>query len=142
MPKPIAAAIQVNPPDEKKVKKEFDNVVTRNYSETVKTKITKYKITKSEPMMLREAAVAPGLGEIINVRSAKAHLSALLEWVSGGHEVTITSDGKAKAKLIPVSEGKGRKTFQGMGDFLMRQPVHGGPSAEELIREDRDSRGW
>ena len=21
-------------------------------------------------------------------------------------------------------------------------PVHGGPSAEELIREDRDSRGW
>jgi hypothetical protein len=29
-----------------------------------------------------------------------------------------------------------------MGDFLLRQPVHGGPSAEELIREDRDARGW
>jgi prevent-host-death family protein len=108
----------------------------------VKTKTTKYTITKSEPMMLRETAVASSIGEIINVRSAKTHLSALLEWVAGGHEITITSDGKAKAKLIPVLEAKGRKTFQGMGDFLSRQPIHGGPSAEELIREDRDSRGW
>ncbi len=94
-------------------------------------------------MVLRETAVATtGLGEIINVRSAKAHLSALLELVAGGREITITSDGKPKAKLIPVTEAQGRKRFQGMGDFLMRQPVHGGPSAEELVREDRDSRGW
>jgi prevent-host-death family protein len=98
--------------------------------------------TKAKPMGLREVAVAPGLGEIINVRSAKTHLSALLELVAGGREITITSDGKPKAKLIPVIEAKGRKTFQGMGDFLLRQPVHGGPSAEELVREDRDSRGW
>ena len=93
-------------------------------------------------MVLREVAMAAGIGEIINVRSAKTHLSALLELVAGGREITITSDGKPKAKLIPVMEGKGRKTFQGMGEFLLRQPIHGGPSAEELIREDRDSRGW
>ena len=93
-------------------------------------------------MVLREVAVATGLGEIINVRSAKTHLSALLELVAGGREITITSDGKPKAKLIPVIEGKGRKTFQGMGEFLLQQPIHGGPSAEEVIREDRDSRGW
>jgi prevent-host-death family protein len=127
---------------EKKVKKEIDKVVTRNYSQHVKTKETKYKITKSEPMVLREVAVASGIGEIINVRSAKTHLSALLEWVAGGHEITITSDGKPKAKLIPVMEAAGRRTFQGMGDFLLRQPIHGGPSAEDIIREDRDSRGW
>ena len=124
------------------MKKEFDNVVTGDYSHTVKTKTTKYTITKTEPMVLREAAVATGFGEIINVRSAKTHLSALLELVAGGREITITSDGKPKAKLIPVIEAQGRKTFQGMGDFLLRQPIHGGPSAEEIIREDRDSRGW
>lgn len=130
----------------KKSQKKVDDVVTRNYSEPVKIKTTmkttKYTITKSEPMVLREVAVAADMGEIINVRSAKTHLSALLELVAGGREITITNQGKAKAKLIPVTESKGRKTFQGMGDFLRRQPVHGGPSAEELIREDRDGRGW
>jgi prevent-host-death family protein len=108
----------------------------------VKTKTTKYTMTKSEPMVLREMAVASGIGEIINLRSAKTHLSALLELVAGGHEITITSDGKPKAKLIPVLEATERKTFHGMGDFLLRQPIHGGPSAEEVVREDRDSRGW
>jgi prevent-host-death family protein len=99
-------------------------------------------MAKSEPMVLREMAVASGIGEIINLRSAKTHLSALLELVAGGHEITITSDGKPKAKLIPVMQAKERETFQGMGDFLLRQPIHGGPSAEEVVREDRDSRGW
>jgi prevent-host-death family protein len=108
----------------------------------VKTKTTKYTITKSEPMVLREVAFAAGIGEIISIRSAKTHLSALLELVAGGREITITSDGKPKAKLIPVLETKGRRTFQGMGEFLSRQAVHGGPSAEELVRDDRDSRGW
>ncbi len=93
-------------------------------------------------MVLRDSAVAPGVGEIINVRLAKAHLSALLDWVASGHEITITSDGKPKAKLIQVTEAKGRKTFRGMGVFLTRQPIHAGPSAEEVIREDRDARGW
>jgi prevent-host-death family protein len=93
-------------------------------------------------MMLREVAVAPDIGEIINVRSAKAHLSALLELVAGGREITITSDGKPKAKLTPVTEARGRRPFQGMGDYLLKQSLHTGPSAEQLIREDRDSRGW
>ncbi len=50
-------------------------------------------------MVMREVATMPGIGEIINVRSAKAHLSALLELVAGGREITITSDGKPKAKF-------------------------------------------
>lgn len=84
----------------------------------------------------------PGIGLTIPVRAAKAKLSALLEMVACGQEVTITSDGLPKAVLSPVRPDRSRKVFQGMGDFLLKQPVHGGPSAEQLIREDRDSRGW
>ena len=94
------------------------------------------------PLMLKETTVMSGIGITIPVRAAKAKLSALLELVAGGHTVTITSDGEPKALLSPVAARHGRPVFQGMGDFLLKQPVHGGPSAEELIREDRDSRGW
>ena len=101
-----------------------------------------YKLSKkSEPAVLRDAAVA-GWGRVVTVRDAKAHLSALLEWVSSGHELTITSDGQPKARLVKADSAKPRKVFQGMGDYLMKQPIHGGPSAEEIIREDRDGRGW
>ena len=94
------------------------------------------------PMELKEAVAMPGIGITIPVRAAKAKLSALLELVARGQEVTITSDGLPKAVLSPVTQKHGRKVFTGMGDFLLKQPVHGGPSAEELIREDRDARGW
>ena len=94
------------------------------------------------PMMLKEAIALPGIGLSIPVRAAKAKLSALLELVAAGQEITITSDGRPKAVLSPVRAQRGRKLFEGMGEFLLRQPVHGGPSADELIREDRDSRGW
>jgi prevent-host-death family protein len=94
------------------------------------------------PLMLKEAAVMPGIGITIPVRAAKAKLSALLEMVARGQTVTITSDGEPKAVLSPVAARHGRPVFQGMGDFLLKQPVHRGRSAEEIIREDRDSRGW
>ena len=83
-------------------------------------------------MMMRETIALPGIGLSIPVRAAKAKFSALLEMVAGGREVTITSDGKPKAKLIRVEKTKPRKVFQGMGDFLMKQPVHGG-SADEAV---------
>ena len=99
-----------------------------------------YKTAKrSEPAVLRDAAVAEW-GRVVTVRDAKAHLSALLEWVSAGHELTITSDGQPKAKLVSATAAKPRKVFMGMGDYLMKQPVHGGPSADEIIRAERDSR--
>jgi prevent-host-death family protein len=93
-------------------------------------------------MSLKEATVMPGIGLTIPVRVAKAKLSALLELVAQGQEVTITSDGLPKAVLSPVGAERGRKVFTGMGDFLLKQPVHGGPSAEEVVRQDRDGRGW
>jgi prevent-host-death family protein len=96
----------------------------------------------SQPAVLKEAVAMPDLGLTIPVRAAKAKLSALLELVAAGQEVTITSDGKPKAVLSPAGTKHGRKVFTGMGDFLLTQPMHGGPSAEELVREDRDARGW
>jgi prevent-host-death family protein len=90
----------------------------------------------SEPMVMREVATMPGIGPIISVRAAKAHLSALLELVAGGREITITSDGEPKAVLSPVRKHKARKVFTGMGDYLMKQPVHRG-SADEAMNWTR-----
>jgi|SRR5438128_543130 len=94
------------------------------------------------PSVMKETVALPGIGLTIPVRAAKAKLSALLELVAQGQEVTITSDGLPKAILSPVVAGQGRKQFTGMGQFLRRQPVHSGPSAEEVVRQDRDERGW
>lgn len=89
--------------------------------------------------MLRETATA-GAERRVTVRDAKAHLSALLDWVAAGNELVITSDGKPKAKLVSAGAAKPRNVFQGMGDYLMKQPIHRGLSADEAIRQDRDSR--
>ncbi|MGZ8938468.1 MAG: type II toxin-antitoxin system Phd/YefM family antitoxin [Limisphaerales bacterium] len=99
-----------------------------------------YSEIQSKPAVLREADVSAA--PVVTVRDAKSHLSALLDWVSGGREITITSDGKPKARLVPVSPLPERKLFRGMGRFLSGQPIHSGPSAEQLIRDDRDGRGW
>lgn len=134
--------------------KRFDNVVTRDYIEAMKkpktpkalyrqrTPALEMEAEASGPLLLQEAVSMPGVGLTIPVRAAKAKLSALLNLVAGGTEVTITSDGRPKARLIPAEPSERGKVFQGMGDFLMKQPIHGGPTAEEIIREDRDSRGW
>ena len=101
----------------------------------------RYPEIESKPAVLRDA-VAGAMSPLVTVRDAKSHLSALLDWVAGGREITITSDGKPKARLVPVPSDLERKAFRGMGRFLSDQPVHGGPSAEQLIRDDRDGRGW
>jgi prevent-host-death family protein len=101
-----------------------------------------YKLSKrSEPSVLRDAAVAEW-GRVVTVRDAKAHLSALLEWVAAGHELTITSDGEPKARLVKALAAKPRKVFTGMGDYLSKQPIHRGLSADEAVNQDRDARGW
>ena len=103
-------------------------------------KPAKYKPGKrAEPAVLRDG-VEPALGRVVTVRDAKTHLSALLEWVAAGHELTITSDGKPKARLVKATTGEPRKVFQGMGDYLLKQPIHRGPSVDAIIRAERDSR--
>lgn len=106
-------------------------------------KTISYKAAKaSEPAVLRDAAVV-GLGRVVTVRDAKAHLSALLEWVAAGNELTITSDGRPKAMLVSAKPARTRNVFTGMGDHLKGMPTQTeGPFADELVRADRDGRGW
>ena len=107
-----------------------------------RTKPVTYKLKKpAEPEVLREGAEATW-GRIVTVRDAKAHLSALLEWVASGHELTITSDGQPKARLVKATAAKPRRVFIGMGDYLSKQPIHRGLSADEAVDQDRDARGW
>jgi prevent-host-death family protein len=93
--------------------------------------------------VLQEIAVMPGIGKTIGVRAAKAHLSALLDLAEQGQEITITSGGKPKALLSAALPKKRGKPFTGTREHLAKMPPwRGGPTAEEIIREDRDSRGW
>lgn len=110
-------------------------------SEKKEDESRRFPEVQSAPAVLRETA-EPLSDGVVTVRDAKAHLSELLEWVSGGREITITSAGKPKARLVSVSPEPPRKVFTGMGDFLLSQPIHTGASADEIIREDRDGRGW
>ena len=117
------------------------DVVTRDYIPPMQEeKSIVYPEIESKPAVLREADVAAF--PVVTVRDAKSHLSALLDWVAGGREIVITSDGKPKARLVPASPVMERKVFRGMGASLLSQPVHAGPSADQVIRDDRDGRGW
>lgn len=119
-------------------------MVTCDYIRAMKAKrISKYPEHRSEASVLNDAVALPGIGLTIPVRAAKAKLSALLELVAGGQEITITSDGVPKAVLSPVVKRETRKVFTGTWAHLKKMPPwRGGPTAEEIIREDRDGRGW
>ena len=121
------------------------NVVTCDYIGDMKTKRvgTKWPEHKPSVLVLNDAVALPGVGLSIPVRAAKAKLSALLELVAGGQVVTITSDGKPKAVLLPVTKHKTRKVFTGTMEHLRKMPMQTeGPFADEIIRADRDGRGW
>lgn len=105
-----------------------------------KTRTTKLPEHRSEPMVLNDAVAMPDIGLTFPVRIAKAKLSALLELVASGQDVVITSDGLPKARLVGMEPRQRGKVFTGMGDFLLSQPIHGGPTADEIIRAERDSR--
>ncbi len=76
----------------------------------------------------------------VNVRSAKDRLSKLLELASHGEDVIITSDGKPKAKLTAVEQPQ--KRFRVNWELLRVVRISKKEKlSEEIIREDRDSRG-
>ncbi len=91
----------------------------------------------------QEVAVLPGIGEAISVRSAKAHLSGLLDLVASGREIVITSGGKPKARVVPIDALPKQRPFSGTREHLASMPKwKDGPTADEIIRADRDGRGW
>jgi prevent-host-death family protein len=70
---------------------------------------------------------------------AKTHLSALLERVERGEEITITRHGRAVARLVPA----GGATRESLADTVARLKAFrrgrrlGEVSAKELIEEGR-----
>ena len=126
------------------------DVVTCDHIECVKTKrIFKYPAaTGTEPEVLRDvpmvtlpARTEQRDEEVVSVRMAKATLSALLDKVVAGRQVLITSDGRPKARLVPVEPARARKMFTGSARHLAAMPAwRGGPDSTELISADRDER--
>ena len=126
-------------------KKDLRDVTTRDHIGGMKeTEAMVLRGNDDETMssVVREFNEVPGVGHTISVRAAKAHLSGLLDEVAAGREVVITSDGVPKARLVPMNREPERKVFTGTWEHLARMPKwSGGPTADELIREDRDARG-
>ena len=126
-------------------KQNLPGVTTRDYIGGMKKKAsTILRVHDDETLssVVREFNEVPGVGHTISVRAAKAHLSGLLDEVAAGREVVITSDGVPKARLVPMNREPERKVFTGTWEHLARMPKwSGGPTADELIREDRDARG-
>jgi prevent-host-death family protein len=88
---------------------------------------------------LKETAAEAVSPAQINVRAAKDNLSSLLEEASQGREIVITSDGEPKARLVPYHVK--RKKFQMDWALLRSMPLKPeAPLAEDLVREERDSR--
>lgn len=75
---------------------------------------------------------------VTNVRNAKAKLSELLARAAAGEEIVITSDGRPKAKLVAIDTD--RRPFRVNHTLLRIRPRRVGPSADALVRQDRDSR--
>ena len=125
-------------------KKNLRDVTTRDYSADMKateSMMIRGNDDETQSSVVREFSEVPGVGHTISVRAAKAHLSGLLDEVAAGREVVITSDGVPKARLVPIAE-RPRKVFTGTREHLKKMPPwRGGPTADEIIREDRDARG-
>ena len=125
--------------------KKLASVTTRDYiganHMTSSAIISDGELLAASPL-LREIPATGSLRSSVSVRTAKAHLSGLLDQVASGQEIVITSDGVPKARLVPASTEK-RRPFLGTRAHLAAMPAwQGGPSADEIVREDRDSRGW
>jgi prevent-host-death family protein len=124
----------------------LQSVTTRDYIENMKpheSSILRDGPDETPPSVVQEIAELPGIGQAISVRAAKAHLSGLLEELAHGREVVITSGGKPKARLVPMEAGAQRVPFTGTREHLKTMPKwRGGPTAEEIVREDRDGRDW
>ena len=75
---------------------------------------------------------------VANVRTAKARLSELLDRAAAGEEIVITSDGRPKAKLVGIPPV--RATYRVNRRLLAVSPRKAGPSAQTIIRQERDGR--
>jgi len=70
------------------------------------------------------------------IREARQNLSALIELVKRGREVTITDRGKVVARLVPPAPPMG-KPFPDLSEFRRRMPIVDPPVSQAVI-EERD----
>jgi prevent-host-death family protein len=73
------------------------------------------------------------------IREARQNLTALIEEVRKGHEVTITDRGKPVARLVAPRPEKA-KPFAGRADFRRRMPVLA-TSLTAAVIDERAERG-
>jgi prevent-host-death family protein len=73
------------------------------------------------------------------IREARQNLTALIEEVRKGHEVTITDRGRPVARLVPPRSQRA-KPFVGRADFRRSMPVLPVPLTETII-DERSERG-
>ena len=101
----------------------------------------KAEIEERSSRIQESAVMLPGVGRTFNVRVAKAQLSGLLDFVASGEEVVLTAGGKPKARLIPYKPKS--KPFKVDWEHLRSMPMQTKPPfAEDIVRQDRDARGW
>ena len=72
------------------------------------------------------------------IREARQNLSALIEEVRKGHEITITDRGKPVARLVPPLPATA-KPFRGRSAFRRNMPKLKAPLSKAVIdgREER-----
>jgi prevent-host-death family protein len=73
------------------------------------------------------------------IREARQNLSALIEEVRKGHEVTITDRGKPVARLVPPRAAQ-RTPFAGATEFRRRMPVLPTALSTTIVDDRADDR--
>lgn len=68
---------------------------------------------------------------------AKTHLSALLQRVEAGEQITITKHGRAIARLVPVTESAASRDWNAFWKRVDSRRVHLSPNTS--IRDDIES---
>ena len=75
----------------------------------------------------------------VTVAEAKTHISALLEKVEEGEEVTITRDGKPIARLMPAPVGAVQRQA---GDWGWARGAYDSGVFKPMTEEEMRKEGW
>jgi prevent-host-death family protein len=73
------------------------------------------------------------------IREARQNLSALLDEVRKGHEITITDRGRPVARLVPPQPATS-EPFRGRAAFRRKMPKLNVPLSASIL-SDREERG-
>lgn len=75
--------------------------------------------------------------QTLNVRELRNTIPHLRETLAREHELVLVSNGEAIARILPMHP---KRKLESMAAFRAQMPYSEIPS-EQLVREDRDSRG-